>query len=270
MKNIFVKCCFLLFLLLGLFCDSAAQKSEDLFRFKPGAGIQFFYWAEFSDTDYLLLSERGLLYQAGIEIETLFSRKLKLYVSANADIYFGVVDYDGFLQDNLGNREDYQSETNYLGGELQARFGYRFPLNNKFIIAPEFGLQFEFWNRDIDNGGQYGYDEFYNIYMISAGCNFVLPVSNNTNFFFGLFGEIPLNISESVDLASRGQGGPSNIDLEPGGNFGMNAEFGASVHGALISFTYDYMLLSKSDEENGFYQPKSEREVVTIVIGFSF
>jgi len=247
-----------------------AQYNAQLFHFTTQAGIRFFNWVETLSNGEDLLEEDGVLYQVGFNTKTKFSKKLGLYLRANGVLYFGTVDYDGSLQDEYGNLTAYQSETSYLGSEFTLNTGYDLYFDKQFILSPEIGFQYEYWKRDIDNGGQYGYDEFYNLFFFDFGCNFLVLLSHDASIFLKFLAEYPVSISENIDMSNRGQGGPSDINLKPESNFGINLELGTTVYGAFFSFGYDYMLFSESEFDQNYKQPESERSMIQFKVGYTF
>src|SRR3989339_608392 len=106
--------------------------------------------------------------------------------------------------------------------------------------------------------------------ILDFGCNFIYQFSRPAKIFLNILGEYPLLITESIDLASRGQGGPADINLEPQSNIGLNIELGATTYGAFLSFYLDYLLFSKSAFDQGYHQPESDRTVVGMKLGYTF
>lgn len=249
---------------------SNCQKSNDLFEFTPHLIGKYFYWGEYNDYSFQMLEEYGNLFGGGFQSKIKFSRSFNLYINVYACFSYGIVNYNGFLQNNDGTFEAYKSETVYDWFESTLNFGYDFYAFNSFTISPEFGFQFESWDRDIDNGGQYGYDEIYDIFLIDFGFIFTALFSSKVHIFFKILGEYPLLIEESINLAIRGQGGPAEINLEPKPNIGINLELGANIHDSFLSVFMDYMIFSKSLYDNGFHQPESDRSVVGIKLGYTF
>lgn len=247
-----------------------AQTNKNLIEVTPQVVLKSFYWGEYDDKSVQLLEEKGMHYGGGFNSKFKFSRSFELYTKL--DLYYctGLIDYNGFLQDAQGNTEPYKSKTNYRAFETSLNFRYDFYLAEYFVIAPEFGFHFEYWNRDIDNGGQYGYDEVYNMLSFNFGSNFIFPLGNSSKIFLNILGKYPILIEESIDLASRGQGGPANISLEPVANLGFNLELGANIYGTFFSFYYDYLLFSKSKLDQGYFQPESDRSVVGLKLGYTF
>jgi len=261
-----------LIILLILACNDLVwgQPFKNLVEITPQFTLKSFLWGEYNDNSVQLLEEKGLLYSGGITSKIKFSRSFDLFTKFDAHYYSGLIDYDGFLQNPDGTTEPYKSKTGYEGLETAINFGYDFYAGDQFIIAPELGFQYEYWNRDIDNGGQYGYDEVYNLLFIDFGCNFIYQFSRPAKIFLNILGEYPLLITESIDLASRGQGGPADINLEPQSNIGLNIELGATTYGAFLSFYLDYLLFSKSAFDQGYHQPESDRTVVGMKLGYTF
>ena len=261
-----------LIILMILTCIDLAwgQPNKNLIEITPQFTLKSFIWGEYNDDSKQLLEEKGLQYGGGVTSKIKFSKSLDLFTRFDFNYYAGLVDYDGFLMLEGGGTEPYKSKTGYEGLETAINFGYDFYAGDQFVIAPELGFQYEYWNRDIDNGGKYGYDEVYNLFFIDFGTSLIYQFSRSSKIFFNVFGEYPLTINESVDLASRGQGGPPKINLEPKSNIGLNMELGATTYGAFLSFYLDYLLFSKSAFDQGFHQPESDRTVVGMKLGYTF
>lgn len=261
-----------LIILLILACNNlvSGQTYKNLIEITPQFTLKSFIWGEYNDNSIQVLEEKGLLYSGGITSKIKFSRSLDLFTEFDFHYYSGLIDYDGFLQNADGTTEPYKSKTGYQGLETILNLGYDIFAGDHFVIAPELGLQYEYWNRDIDNGGRYGYDEVYNLLFIDFGTNLIYQFSRSSRIFLNIMGEYPLLITESVNLASRGQGGPADINLEPLPNIGLSMELGGTTYGVYLSFYLDYMLFTKSAFDQGFHQPESDRTVVGMKLGYTF
>jgi hypothetical protein len=270
MKHLIIRAFLFILILSASSTSLLAQTNKVLIELTPQVVLKSFNWGEYNDKSELVLEETGLHYGGGINSKFKFSRSFDLYTKFDFYYCTGLVDYNGFLQDAQGNTEPYKSKTGYEDIETSLNFGYDLYIARQFIIAPEFGFQYEYWIRDIDNGGKYGYDEIYDMLSIKFGSNFIFPLGKSSGIFLNIFGKYPLLIEESIDLASRGQGGPADINLEPGANLGLNVELGANIYGAFISLYYDYMLFSKSGYDQGYFQPESDRSLVGLKIGYTF
>ena len=106
--------------------------------------------------------------------------------------------------------------------------------------------------------------------FIDFGTSLIYQFSRSSKIFLNILGEYPFLITESVDLASRGQGGPAEINLEPQPNIGLNMELGGTTYGVFLSFYLHYMLFTKSAFDQGFHQPESDRMVVGMKLGYTF
>ncbi len=261
-----------LIILIILACIDLAwgQPYKNLIEITPQFTLKSFIWGEYNDNSIQVLEEKGLLYSGGITSKIKFSSSIDLYTKFDAHYYSGLIDYDGFLQNTDGTTEPYKSKTGYEGLETILNFGYDIYTGDHFVIAPELGFQYEYWNRDIDDGGKYGYDEVYNLFFIDFGTGFIYQFSRSSKIFLNIMGEYPLLITESLDLASRGQGGPADVNLEPLPNIGLSMELGGTTYGVYLSFYLDYMLFTKSAFDQGFHQPESDRTVIGMKLGYTF
>lgn len=270
MKHLIIRAFLFILILSASSTSLLAQTNKALVELTPQVVFKSFYWGEYNDNSELVLEEEGMHYGGGINSKFKFSRSFDLYAEVDLYYCYGLVDYNGFLQDAQGNTEPYKSQTAYEDLETSLNFGYDFYISQNFIIAPELGFQFEYWNRDIDNGGQYGYEEIYNMLSLQFGSSFIFPLGSASKIFLNILGKYPVLIEESIDLASRGQGGPADINLEPGANMGLNLELGANIYGAFVSLYFDYLLFSKSAYDQGYFQPESDRSVVGLKLGYTF
>ncbi|MBI9073242.1 MAG: hypothetical protein JEY94_16685 [Melioribacteraceae bacterium] len=231
------------------------------------AGLRSFYWEEYNDQGASIIEDEGFLFCPGVSATVFFSENIPFYIYTKGNIYLGTVDYSGFLQDTNGDVEDYNSETAYFGTEIMLNFGYLFKTADNFAIYPEAGFIYHYWSRDIDNGGQYGYDEEYQSVSINFGFNSKVIISENSDLNMRLLGTYPIVIMESIDLASRDQGGPADIELEPGADLGILGEIGINVYGIHAGFYFNLTNYLKSDEDQGYHQPESYREDIGINLG---
>ncbi len=247
----------------------SGQTYNNLVEITPKFTVRSFTWGEYNRDLTQNLEENGVLYSAGITSKIKFGRRIDLYVKTGADYYSGLIDYDGFLQNPDGTTEPFKTKSKYGGMGTFLNVGYDMYAADHFIIGPECGVQYEHWIRDIGNGDVHGYDEVYDMVLIDFGCNFMYQFSRSANIFLNTMGEYPLLTSESINLASRGQGGPADINLTPLPNIGMNVELGATTYGVFLSFYVDYRLFSRSAFDKGFFQPRSDRTVVGMNLGYT-
>ena len=256
--------------ILMMFTSRSLCQSTKLFEITPNVGLKYFYWGEYNINDVQNLEEYGFVYSANISSKTKFSKSLQLFAFTDVGFYYGIINYNGYLQLTSGNTESYKSETGYLGLEFVVNLGYDITLGKYFILSPEFGVGYEYWERNIDNGGMYGYDELWSFQYLDFGLSFIIPFPSSSKIFLKILGEYPISINESIDLASRGQGGPASISLEPGSNVGVNLELGAEIYGAYLSFYLDYLLFSSSAFDQGYHQPRSDRSITGLKLGYMF
>lgn len=246
-----------------------AQPFRPTFEITPYGGLHGYGWKEFDANGQQALKESGPRYQFGVLSRVSFLRDRQLFVDADLRYTTGLVDYDGFLMDQLGNRTPYTTKTGYSGFEATASTGYAFKLASDAYLAPLAGFGFEFWNRDLDNGGPQGYDEKYTVVLATVGTEFVYLVSPSYRMFSMVGMRLPLSISESINLAARGQGGPADINLSPGINPRFIVQAGGTVYSVHVSFFFETWTLSASPADKGFHQPESTRTYFGLNIGYT-
>jgi hypothetical protein len=267
-----IKILFVVIIVKFLITIPVAQQLTEGFFVSPSAGGELFYWGEFSETEGEgeIVREEGFLYNFGVACGLKPGEQSGFAADASAKIFWGLVDYSGFLQDSRGNIENYVSRTGYIGSELRLSSGYQYFPVDFFALLPFVGFGYKYWKRDLDNGGIYGYDEFYQVVSADLSLQANLFLSKKFALFMGFRTEVPFYVSETIDLASRGQGGPVEINLVPGANPGFFGETGLNLYNFDFSIYVHTITFSKSNVDQGFHQPESQRIVMGMKGGVSF
>ena len=240
------------------------------FRITLNTGLKFYNWSEYDKNSTQNLDESGTLFLVGLSATYNFITGSNIYTKSDIYFYTGSVDYDGYLQNDYGTNTPYKTETGYKGVELLLNFGYNFNITHNFILAPELGFEYEYWNRDLGKGDKHGYKETYNVVFMDFGFNGNLRVVPKVLIFMKFLGEIPLSISESVDLSPWEGSGSSVIDLTPGSNVGINFESGVIAYNISLSLYIDYLLFSPSKLNRNIFQPESDRSIFGVKLGYTF
>lgn len=237
------------------------------FELTPRVGWRYFTWTEFGPNGAALLTESGSLLVVGLDPRIAFGPKKRFFVEAGTSFYLGKVDYDGQTQ----NGDPRKSKTGYFGMELAPTAGYVFSLSRRLQLTPTAGLGFEYWNRDLDDGGPLGYDEKYTVYRIQAGLRGTYLLNRDVSFYSTLELKIPVSISESVRLGARGVGQPLDVSLSPGISPAILIEGGSTIRGVVdVALYFETWTLTKSNLDKGFFQPDSTRQIFGIRVGHSF
>jgi hypothetical protein len=237
------------------------------FEITPRVGWRYFTWTEFGPNGAALLTESGSLLVVGVDPRIAFGPKKRFFVDAGTSSYFGKVDYDGQTQ----NGDPYKSKTGYFGLELAPTAGYVFSVSRRFQLTPTGGLGFEYWHRDLDDGGPHGYDEKYTVFRIQAGLRGTYLLNRDVGFYSTLQLKIPVSISESVHLGARGVGQPLDVNLSPGISPAILIEGGSTIRGVVdVALYFETWTLTKSNLDKGFLQPDSTRQIFGIRVGHSF
>ena len=236
------------------------------FEITPSVDWRYFNWKEFSPTGVEQLTESGSLLVFGLDPKVALGPKKRFFVEASTNLYLGKVDYDGALQ----NGTPYQSKTGYFGLELAPTAGYVFSLGPRFRLTPTAGLGFEFWNRDVGDGDIRGYVEKYAVYTIRTGLRGSYRLNRDVGFHSKMELKVPAAISESVALGQRGQGPHVDVSLSPGSSPAVFIEGGSTIYGVDVALYFETWTLTKSQLDQGFFQPESTRKLFGIRVGHSF
>ena len=248
---------------------AAAQHLNQTFQMTTCADFKWYGWKEFGDINEELLNEDGMLYGFGLIPRVAFGDTKKFYLESETTVHFGKVDYDGFLQNQFGQRTPYSTKTVYRGFETAATAGYIFSLSDQFDLTPTVSFGYEYWKRDLDDGGPNGYDERYKALLVHIGIEGTILLNRHIQFLSAVSMRIPVSISETIDLASRNQGGPADISLSPGVSPRIRIGGGVSIYRVLIEVSFETWTLTKSDEDKGYHQPESTRKIFFVRLGYT-
>jgi hypothetical protein len=245
----------------------AAADVNPAFEITPIVEWRYFNWKEFGPNGVEQLTESGSLFAFGLNPKVAFGSRKRFFVEAPTNFYLGKVDYDGaFL-----NGTPYKSKTGYFGLELEPAAGYVFSLGPRFQLTPTAGLGFEYWSRDLDDGGKNGYVENYAVYLIHAGLRGNYRLNRDVGFHSKVGLKVPMAISESVALGQRGQGQRIDVSLSPGISPAFLIEGGSTIHGFDVALYFETWTLAKSAADaQGFFQPDSTRKLFGIRVGHAF
>ena len=256
-----------LFLLcLAPFCAPAATNAPASAATRPsgssawlGGSLDHFAWKELNGGHELLSEDGWLVGVCGGAQGPLAPGWL---VDGRGKVYTGLVDYDGAVQ-SLWRSQDYKSKTTYVGfdGELLAKY----PLPTRpLVVAPFAGLGLSAWQRQLDTKnygdvGKYGYTEHWASWMLLAG------VEAKAGPWSGrLVLRQPFYNTESVKIDGE------QVDLEPDCVTGFGLEAGYAAARWNFGLGYTAATFGQSNMDGSFYQPKSEKQLVTLQAGYRF
>ncbi|MBL1213426.1 MAG: hypothetical protein HND52_08715 [Ignavibacteriae bacterium] len=248
-----------------------AQRSKSQFSISPFIKLNSYGWSEFGDSGNELLSESGFIFSFGSSADYYFTKKKNLFINSELHIYLGKVDYDGFLFDpQTGQQQPYKNKTGYFGLELSANTGMKIKTSKTFYFTPIGGLGIEFWTRDLDDGGQYGYDEDYTAILFNLGLRGDYSAAKNLILFSMIMLKVPISLSEYVDASSRGLAAPVDVNLNPGKSPRIHIEVGTKVSGAVFTAFFETWTLHKSPPDKTFHQPESTRTWFGVKAAYEF
>ncbi len=221
---------------------------------------EYFYWQE----DYngvKLLDESGLRYVLGLSYK---EPKDEGWLSAfRTEVYYGSVDYNGQTQDGT----PVKTTTDYYGGLLEGRYGYRWGLSEQQYIDLMGGIGFEGWLRSLQGEG--GYNEYWYPIYLKAG----VEISPEETGWIGTLGvKLPVYTTQIVDF---GRVGGPNVTLHPGVMPSGYAEAGYKFTknlSAVVFFDSYWFSQSPTVQTAGIevFQPESKSYQVGVALGWSF
>jgi len=233
-----------------------------------------FKWAEY-DNGQEILKESGPLFGLGGEFElTLWD---SLLFEGYGEIFRGDVDYDGAILTDQGNQIPYSTTTEYVGFKIEGNVAISLLIDPDKYIKPYCGLGLRKWTRTLDAGKSneagrdWGYEEdWFTAYGI-VGCRGGIAVGENSECFLLVEGRVAFHNSMTVDLTR--QGGPSDIELEPGCRPSLYVEGGlnhAYLTASIFVETLEFSESSLDDEYQAVFQPESKSTMIGIKLGAAF
>ncbi len=115
----------------------------------------------------------------------------------------GTADYDGARMDENGHYASYTATTAYSGIEGGLLLGSTLRPFTRFLVTPVAGAGIEYWLRNLDYKGPYGYTEKYTVPSLDAGVRLTYVSETHLQLFSTFLVRYPLSISETFTLAQR-------------------------------------------------------------------
>lgn len=225
-------------------------------QLKLEAAPEYFYWRE-EVNGQRLLEESG--FRMGVELSYKPPREQGWIWGGRVKLYGGSVDYDGGLQLPDGETIPLKATTDYFGGLVEARFGYRWDLADDYYLDALAGLGVDAWLRRLQGPG--GYDEFWLPLFFKAGVE-VAPRQ------IGWIGSVALKVPFYTSQFSKVDG---TLVLHPNPMVSGSAEAGYKFtpHFSAVAF-FDSYWFKESSVSKGFFQPESKSYQVGAKIGWTF
>lgn len=243
-------------------------------------GIESFTWREFTD-GVRAVRESGPRFGAGVSWRHEYQNQATF--RSDAEVFGGIVDYDGEACDIAGTCMPATSDVNYIGLRVKSDFGRVFGMTPASFLEPFGGIGLDFWRRDVNDGTAEdgsptaGYIEDWFTLHARLGLRGRIDFSRTTAAFAEGGIKLPVYNSNTAYLSDIGYG--SDITLEPGRKKSFFAETGIKIDRIRVTVFYDSMRFSPSNTEfavsptggsTGFRQPKSEADMYGIRAGWIF
>lgn len=238
-----------------------------------------FTWREFDDLGQQLLKESGP--RAGVGIAYTHEFPSHLTLKPRIELNGGSVDYDGYT--NGAPPAAVSTTTNYFGVKFEFDVAARIRPSQGFILEPFAGIGMRTWARNIEDSiaadGSFalGYTENWSTFYGRLGVKGEQSLGQKNSMFLLVGAKLPVSTTNYID--DRNVTFFDAITLEPGNKASLFAEAGVKLHFLKISAFYDTMRFKKSPVVaafdsalvlRGFYQPRTESDMVGVRVGASF
>jgi hypothetical protein len=245
----------------------SAQYADRTFTIVPYAEARRFGWEE-RIGDKRLLQENGMRYSIGAMSRLWFIPREVFFGELELCYVAGTADYDGTRMDETGHYTSYTATTAYSGIEGELLLGSTLRPFTRFLITPVAGAGIEYWLRNLDYKGPYGYTEKYTVPSLDAGIRLTYVFETHLQLFSTFLVRYPLSISETFTLAQQGQD-PVKVVLHPGAVPQYRGSLGIDLYRVFIVLSYASWKLDESDVSHYYYQPESTRQEYGVKIGYS-
>jgi hypothetical protein len=240
---------------------------------------QYFQWEE-SIGGKRLLREQGWLVGAGaqVRVDLLKTEAGSLMLKGKAELFGGVVDYDG--QTQPPNPFPVKTDVTYIGARGETDLGWRFPVQ-KVSIEPFAGIGYRWWLRDLHDSTAFdpvqgrnvpvgGYTEYWQTVYARLGAHLDYSVSDTWKLFWEAGAKYPFYNSNTVAFTDVGE-----KTIRPENAWSAFAEVGARYKRFRPSMFYEGFRYSQSPlvaigGNRAIYQPKSDSDIVGISLGWAF
>jgi hypothetical protein len=225
-------------------------------QLKLEAAPEYFYWQEELDGGKLL-DESG--FRFGFELSYKPPRDTGWLWAVRGKLYLGSVDYNGALQLADDETIPLKSTTDYYGGLLEGRYGYRFPIGQTQFLDLMAGIGADLWLRRL--GGPGGYDEFWAPIYLKAG----LDLASRETGWLGAVGlKLPVYTTEVSNVSGT-------VTLHPGPMVSGYAEAGYQfTRNFSATAFFDSYWFTESSVQSGWFQPESKSYQVGAKLGWTF
>ena len=241
--------------------------------------VQFFSWQEYGSGPRLL-REQGPQFGVGaaVALDLLKTEQSGSFTfRGKGDFFGGVVEYNGqtFSNDPAMDGRPVKTDVTYLGMNTQVDIGWRFPVG-KLSLEPFAGLGFSWWLRDLhdststrsDNGNLFSvsaYTEFWTVFAGRFGGRLRVDLNDDWQIFCVGGAKFPFSVENTIDVASIG-----DVTLKPKGEWSAFGELGFRYRRFRPSVYYEGLRLAASPAVYGYYQPRSEADIVGLSFGILF
>jgi hypothetical protein len=238
--------------------------------------FQYFTWEEYVDGQRIL-KEKGPMFGAGAAV-LLESPKLgggsTLTFKAKAELFGSEVDYDGTAQ-NLFTGETFPASTDvtYFGTKGEIDVGWRHT-SGPYYLEPFAGAGIRWWLRDLQDGT--AVDNSGNTVQVSGGEEYWFSAyaraglrsgyqAKDVKFFAEAGAKYPFHNENTFDSPFGGE-----LTLEPKAEWSAFAEIGMQYKWFRPSIFYEGFRYRDSEPVGGFYQPRSDSDIIGLNLGFAF
>ena len=241
--------------------------------------FQYFTWKEF-DRGTRLLKEDGFLYGAGaaIRVDLLKTETGSLMLKGKAELFGGVVDYDG--QTQPPNPFPVKTDVTYIGARGETDLGWRFPVQN-VSIEPFAGIGYRWWLRDLHDTTAFdpnqgrnvqvgAYSEYWQTVYARLGAYLDYTLSDTWKLFGEAGAKYPFYNSNTVEFTDVGE-----KTIRPGKVWSAFAEIGARYKRFRPAVFYEGFRYATSPlvpigGNSAIFQPESESDIIGVSLGWVF
>lgn len=195
-------------------------------------------------------------------------QNLDLYSALSYSFHAGNLTYDGhYLYSGL----PVTATDNAVFNNINARLGLGIPLSGGAVeVIPYLALGYQSWNRNVNNPGVIGTDEFYSAGLAGGGVKLDIPVSativlSGTAEMLDMFGA-------HISSDSLGIGFDMGNSAQERVSLGLDDALYGQLHLQAVAGLshFNYAGSKPSAESYGYYEPLSNTTQVSVNLGVSY
>lgn len=213
-------------------------------------------------------SEKGFqaAYQGKVSVQHDMLGLKDIYLSASFAFAKGRTDYDGYLQDRLGDLTPYQASTRDNTTDIAIKVGKAFPMTPKGQVIYYVYYGYHQWLRD--STSSYGYDEHYRHHSVGVGM--LGQYAMTPQLVFSIEGSVGGTFAASMNASNTSGKFSLGSNATLMGALGLDYALTRHLHVNAAYQVTHFKYGQSSVNTAGYYEPTSTTTNQTVQLGLGY